>query len=132
MKRWTLSRYLGQQYLMWFIAFMAGLAGVIYLFEVAELLRRATDRPETTFGLILRMGLYKMPDTIERILPFVVLFSGMFTFWRLTRSHELVIARAAGVSAWQFLTPALLLALGTGLFFITVYNPVASAMLTRF
>ncbi len=107
-QRWTLNRYLGQQYLLWFLTFLFALAGIIFLFEIAELLRKAADRPETTFGIIFRMGIYKMPDTIERILPFVVLFSGMFTFWRLTRSQELVIARAAGVSAWQFLAPALI------------------------
>ena len=30
-------------------------------------------------------------------------------FWKLSRTNELVIARAAGVSAWQFLFPAVLL-----------------------
>src|SRR5262249_16684058 len=85
-QHWTLNRYLGRQYVLWFFAFMMGLAGVIFLFEVAELLRRAGDRSDTTLGLIIRMGIYKMPDTIEHILPFVVLFAGMFTFWRLTRS----------------------------------------------
>jgi len=122
----TLNRYFGRQYILWFLAFLATLAGIIFLFEVAELLRRAADRPETTLGLVLWMGIYKMPDTIERILPFVVLFAGMFTFWRLTRSRELVVARAAGISAWQFLAPALLITLLFSFFNITLINPVGA------
>jgi len=125
-KRWTLNRYLARQYLLWFATFMIALSGIIFLFEIAELLRRAADRQDATFGLILRMGIYKMPDTIERILPFVVLFAGMFTFWRLTRSQELVVARSAGVSAWQFLTPALLATLTFSFFNVTILNPIGA------
>jgi lipopolysaccharide export system permease protein len=128
----TLNRYFGRQYIAWFLIFMAGLAGIIFLFEVAELLRRAADRPDTTFGLILKMGIYKMPDTIERILPFVVLFAGMFTFWRLTRSYELVIARAAGVSAWQFLAPALFITLLFSFFNVTLLNPIGAIFNGRY
>lgn len=132
MAGWTLPRYLGRQYAIWFVAFFLGLTGIIYLFEVAELMRRSADFAETTTALILRMGVYKLPDTIEKILPFVVLFSGMFTFWRLTRSQELIIARAAGVSAWQFLAPALLVTLFFGMFYMGVANPIGANLNVRY
>jgi lipopolysaccharide export system permease protein len=79
-QHWTLNRYFGRQYLLWFLLFMTALAGVIFLFEIAELMRRAADRPDTSFIMILKMGVYKLPETVEKILPFVVLFAGMFTF----------------------------------------------------
>jgi lipopolysaccharide export system permease protein len=50
----------------------------------------------------------------------------MLAFWRLTRNHELVVARAAGVSVWQFLSPAVVVAFLIGLVAVTVFNPVAS------
>ncbi len=128
----TLNRYFGRQYILWFLLFMAVLAGVIFLFEVAELLRRAADRPDTSFGLILKMGMYKLPDTIERILPFVVLFAGMFTFWRLTRSYELVVVRSVGVSAWQFLAPALFITLMFSFFNVTLLNPIGAIFNGRY
>jgi lipopolysaccharide export system permease protein len=128
----TISRYLGWQYLLWFLLFLGGLTGVIFLFEVAELLRRAAEKPEATFGVVLRMGFFKLPDTIEKILPFVVLFSGMFTFWRLTRSQELIVARASGLSAWQFLTPAMLVTLGFSLINIGLINPLGAQMNAKF
>lgn len=129
---WTLTAYLAKQYAFWFIAFFIGLAGIIYLFEIAELMRRTSDMAEATLAVVLRMGLYKLPDTISKIMPFVVLFSGMFTFWKLTRSQELIIARSAGVSAWQFLAPALLVTLTFSLFNVTLFNPVGSVMTRRY
>ena len=132
MRSWTLGRYFGRQYLLWFMLFLSALAGIIFLFEVAELLRRAADRPDTSFGLVLKMGIYKLPDTVEQILPFVVLFAAMFTFWRLTRSQELVIARSTGVSAWQFLLPALIVTLLFSFFNVTLLNPIGAAFNGRY
>jgi len=37
--------------------------------------------------------------------PFIALFAAMATLISLNRKYELVIARAAGISAWQFLFP---------------------------
>jgi lipopolysaccharide export system permease protein len=128
----TLNRYFGRQYFLWFALFLTSLSGIIFLFEVAELMRRAADDPDTTFGTILKMGIYKLPETVEHILPFVVLFAGMFTFWRLTRSQELIIARASGISAWQFLMPALVVTMLFGFLNTTVINPVGAALNARY
>lgn len=75
-----------------------------------------------------QMAVLKLPHTAQEVLPFAILFGTMLAFWRLTRNHELVIARAAGVSVWQFLTPALLVALLIGIIAVTIFNPVASLM----
>lgn len=131
-KDWTLPRYLGKQYLIWFLAFLVGLAGIIYLFEVAELLRRSANLTDTSLGVVLRMGAYKLPDTIEKILPFVVLFSGLFNFWRLTRSQELIVARAAGISAWQFLAPPLLITILFSGVYVMLMNPLGATMNARY
>jgi len=62
------------------------------------------------------------------VMPFAILFGTMLAFWRLTRSNELVVARAAGVSVWGFLTPALAVALLIGVVAVTLLNPIASLM----
>lgn len=129
--RWTLGAYLARQYLLWFCVFLGTLASIIYLFEVAELARRAAHS-DIAFDILLRMGLYKLPETIEHVLPFVVLFSGMFTFWRLTRNQELTIARTAGLSAWQFLAPALLVTLVFSGLNLSVINPLGAHFSNRF
>lgn len=131
-KGWTLTHYLAKQYALWFLVFFVGLTGIIYLFEIAELMRRTANMTDTTLRIVLHMGFYKLPDTISKIMPFVVLFSGMFTFWKLTRSQELIIARSAGVSAWQFLAPALLVTLLFSLVNVTIINPIGAVMTTKY
>ncbi len=49
----------------------------------------------------------------------------MASFLYLSRKLELVVARAAGVSAWQFITPALLVAALLGILAVMAYNPFA-------
>jgi lipopolysaccharide export system permease protein len=130
--RWVMERYFGRQYLLWFLVFLGSLAGIVFLFEVAELMRRASKYQEIGFDVILKMGLFKLPETVERILAFVVLFSGLFTFWRLTRSQELIVARSFGVSAWQFVRPAFLITLAFAILNVTIVNPLGASMNARF
>ena len=127
----TFSRYVGRQFLLWFVVMMMVLSGIIMLFEFVELLRRG-DSGAMTVASALQMTILKLPDTVSLLFQFAVLFSAMFTFWRLTRSQELIVARAAGVSAWQFLLPVVLLAAVIGIAKIGLFNPVAAAMFARY
>ena len=128
----TLSIYIGRQFLLWFAIVFAALVSIIFLFDMVELLRRAASRPEASFGIIVQMAVLKLPLMAQKLLPFAVLFGGMFAFWRLTKSQELIVARAAGISAWQFLFPALVAAGLIGAGAVTVFNPIGSAMASRF
>jgi lipopolysaccharide export system permease protein len=56
----------------------------------------------------------------------------MLALTRLTRTQELVVARASGVSVWQFLAPALALGFLIGVVAIVVLNPIAAAMIARY
>src|SRR5262249_1165215 len=49
----------------------------------------------------------------------------------LSRRLELVIARASGLSAWQFVMPAMAVAFLFGLIATTIYNPVAALLFER-
>lgn len=128
----TLSRYIGRQFLSWFCLLLVILLGIILVLDVVELLRRAGSKPNIGFWLIMRMALLKLPEIGQQIFPFVVLFAGMFTFWRLTRSNELVVARAVGVSAWQFLMPVLLAALLIGIVKVTLINPAGAIFIGQY
>lgn len=127
-----LSRYLIGHFLRVFIGIMAGLLSIVYLFDVLELLRRAAKRDGVGLGLVLEMALYKLPGIEQTILPFGVLFAGMGCFWWLSRRHELTAMRAAGYSAWQFVTPLVLGAVTIGLLHIMVLHPLAAGMVDRY
>ena len=102
-----LSLYISRNFLACFISVFAVFLGLIFLFDSIELLRRASPNENVGIGLILQMSLLKIPFLGQQAFPFAVLFGSMIAFVRMTRSSELVVARASGVSAWQFLVPVL-------------------------
>jgi lipopolysaccharide export system permease protein len=129
----TLSRYLGQQFLMAFLATLTLMLVIVGLMELLELVRRAADVPGgVPFLVLVEMALLKLPSTLEKIYPFAFLIGGMVTLARLTRHQELAVVRAAGVSVWQFLAPGLAIALVMGIVAVGVINPMAAAMVSRF
>ena len=128
----TLSMHLGRQFLIGFFVVMAGLMGIILLFDLAELTQRATNRESVGFLVVLQMAFLQLPFLMQKILPIGVLFGAMFTFLRLTRTNQLVISRGVGVSAWQFLAPSLILAVVIGAFAVTVFDPFSSSANSRF
>lgn len=124
----TLSAYIARQFLGWFGAVFGTMVSVAFLFDYIELIRRGGARPQATWGMLLQMTALKLPHTAQDVMPFAVLFGTMLVFWRLTRSNELVAARAAGVSAWGFLAPAVLVAVLIGVVAVMLLNPIASTM----
>jgi lipopolysaccharide export system permease protein len=128
----TLSRYLARVYFTNFLILLMGLLGIVYLFDTVELLRRASKFDDVPLSLVLQMGLFKLPEVGQLTMPFAVLFSAMMTFWSLTRKHELVIVRAAGLSVWQFLGPVVGVAILIGILQITVINPLGAMLVGRY
>ncbi|MEE2997897.1 MAG: LPS export ABC transporter permease LptG [Pseudomonadota bacterium] len=129
----TLSFYIGRQFLSSFLAFSLGLVLIITIFDTLELFRRVSVRHEDiAFHSVLSMAFLKLPTMMEKAIPFSALLGAMFAFWRLNRHHEFVVARAAGVSIWQFLAPPIALAILIGLFKIAIFNPFSSAMLLKY
>jgi lipopolysaccharide export system permease protein len=81
---------------------------------------------------VLTMALLKLPQMLHLVMPFAVMLGCMIALWRLSRSHELVAARSAGVSVWQVLAPVLGAAFVLGVVEVTVFNPLAAALHSRF
>ena len=123
-----LGRYLTKQILLNFISVLMMVLSVVMLFEVVELLRRTSGRYEVSFWFVLEMAITKMPKTIEMVFPFVMMIAAMATFWKLSKTNEFVVMRAAGVSIWGFLLPVLAATFIVGVANVTLVNPVAADM----
>lgn len=128
----TLSLYLARQLLFWIAVIFASLAAILFMFDMVEQFRRVAGRPDVGYGIAVQLALLRVPQLIQKTLPFTVLFGAMMAFWQFARSNEVAVARAAGVSAWQFLFPGMLVAVVIGVMEITAFNPVAAMLLTRF
>jgi membrane protease YdiL (CAAX protease family) len=115
------------------LGMLAALTGIVSLFDLIELLRRAATRPDATFAVVAEIAGLRLPWAMMQILPFAVLLGGILAFWRLTRSSELIVARATGLSAWQFLAGPTLCALALGCFALTalVVAPLFEEVLFR-
>ncbi len=127
----TLSIYISREFTNSVIAMLLALSGLVGMFDFIELLRRSTSHPDATFALVSEMALLRQPYIAIQILPFAVLLGGILCFWRLTRSSELIVARAAGISAWEFLAAPTCCALLFGALATAVVSPVSSVMFAR-
>jgi len=123
-----LGRYLIKQIIVNFITVLMMVLGVVLLFEVVELLRRTSGRDDVDFAFVMEMAVTKLPKTVEMVFPFVVMIAAMVTFWKLSKSNEFVIVRAAGVSIWGFLAPVLFATFAIGVINVTVVNPISANM----
>jgi len=128
----TLSSYIAKQFAWRWLGFYMALSGIILLVSSVDLFDRMANKNGADLGVVLTMVLLKMPFLSQEVMPFTIMFAAMAIFWRLTRTHELLVTRAAGVSVWQFLLPVLGVAILIGVATVTVLNPIAATLLGRF
>lgn len=122
------GKYLVKQILFNFLAVLLMVLSVVMLFEIVEILRRTSDRNDADIWFVLEMAITKMPKTIEMVFPFVMMIAAMATFWKVSKTNEYVIMRAAGVSVWGFLIPVLAATFSIGVLNVALVNPVAAYM----
>jgi lipopolysaccharide export system permease protein len=123
-----LSRYFGLRFLSAVALVFVGIFLLVGLLDYIELMRRSSDIPNVSAILVAKTSLFRVPQVTERILPFCVLIGAMWCYLDLSRRLELVIARSAGMSAWQFIAPALVIAFLIGILATVAYNPLAAIM----
>ncbi|HKH00775.1 MAG TPA: LPS export ABC transporter permease LptG [Bradyrhizobium sp.] len=128
LSRGTLGRYFGLRFLSAVCSVFAGMLALIALIDYIELMRRTGDLANVSALMIAKTSFYRVPQIAERLMPFCVLVGAMSCFLNLSRRMELVIARAAGMSAWQFVSPAVVGALVLGTVATTLYNPLSASL----
>lgn len=113
------------------IALIAVLASILTI-DLVEQMRTVGTRTEISLLEAVRLTLLKTPMLVEQTLPFVVLAGVMMAIIGLNRSSELVAMRAAGVSAWRFLTPSAFAGIVLGIITVTALNPLGSYLFQVF
>lgn len=126
-----LSLYVARRCSLTVAGTLGALLLLVFMLDVIELLRR-TVGTDVDVGTLMSLSLMKLPRMSHQILPFAVLAGTMIVLWRLNRSHELVVMRAAGVSVWQFLAPMMACAFVFGAAEVMVLNPLSSALYKQY
>jgi lipopolysaccharide export system permease protein len=122
----TLGRYFLVRYLKLTFWILLGVFALIFLIDFTELSSRTSGMPGFSFTTALGVSAFRVPMIILQTVPFVALFSAMATLISLNRTYELVIARSAGISAWQILIPPCLGAFVFGVLVVLLLNPLAA------
>jgi lipopolysaccharide export system permease protein len=124
----TLARYFAWRFFTAVAGVFLGVYLLVAFVDYVDVMRHASDVPNAPTLQLILMSAYKVPQTMEQLLPFSVLVGAMVCFFGLSRRMELVVARGAGMSVWQIIAPAMIVALILGALGTTVYNPVSASL----
>ncbi|NLH81465.1 MAG: LPS export ABC transporter permease LptG [Phyllobacteriaceae bacterium] len=127
----TLGRYFARRTFFSVASIFAIAFLIVFLFDFLDMVRANVDRPSFRWPIAFAASLFRIPAFSEQVLPFATLFGVMAALLALSRKLELVVARAAGISVWQFLFPPIAVAAALGIAATVVYNPLAAHLKSR-
>jgi lipopolysaccharide export system permease protein len=127
-----IQRYIFKECLAAFMLTFSVITLAILLVDVVEELRTIGSRTQISVLTAFQLTMMKAPALILETLPFAMLVGSILAFSQLGRRSEIPAIRAAGVSAWRFLGPAIFLSLGVGILMVTVFDPVATRLRGQF
>lgn len=127
----TLSKYIAKQFIINTAIVFTVIAFIVVMLDFVELMRRSADS-DISMTTIFQLSLLKLPYTTQQIIPFNILIGSILTFSKLSKNYELIVARAAGISAWQFLSPALIISVLLGVLVITVWSPLSALVINQY
>ncbi len=122
-------RYVFTRFFFIFCAVLLALSFIVGLFDVIELLRDAAKHDiAVSFGSLVLMGIFKLPQMIYVLLPFVVLITAIIFLFHFTKTSELIVMRSVGLSVWNFTFPMVVATLLIGIGQIFLVSPFSAWM----
>ena len=111
----TLGRYFAGRFVVSALGVFASIFVLLVLVDYIEMVRKTSGLASASAITVAETSLFRVPQLLEKMMPFCILIGAMTCYLALSRRLELVVARAAGVSAWQFIAPALASAIVLGI-----------------
>ena len=127
----TLSLYFVYKYLISFIRVVFGFALLVLLFDFLTNLNRL-DGLEKMIWNALILSILQTTTYLSLAMPLIIMLSALAFSVSLTRSNELIITRASGLSALNSLFPVMLTAFIIGLLSIFILDPLAGRMIETY
>lgn len=122
----VLTRYIASRTIKGILLAFLIVTSIIMLVDFVEASRNIGADAGLNAGQVLMLTVFKTPQLIEQTIPFVVLFGVMGALYGMNRRSELIVLRASGLSAWNFLKPVIIVVLLLGLVWSLAFNPLAS------
>lgn len=92
--------YIAKHFLYRFFTLTIGILLLIFVITFAEMLRKVDEHTHETFFDIIYLSLSQIPPIIDKIFPFLILLSSLWSVLGLVKTSELVIVKTAGISLW--------------------------------
>jgi lipopolysaccharide export system permease protein len=127
-----IQRYIFRECLASLVLTLSIILLAIILVDVVEQMRTIGDRTQIGIDVAFSLTMMKTPGLILETLPFAMLVGSILAYSQLGRRSEIPAIRAAGISAWRFLGPVMVLALLTGVLMVTVLDPLSTRMTEEF
>jgi lipopolysaccharide export system permease protein len=122
----TLGRYFAGRFVVSALGVFVSIFVLLVLVDYIEMVRKTSGLATASALMVAETSLFRVPQLLEKMMPFCILIGAMTCYLALSRRLELVVARAAGVSAWQFIAPALASAVALGIVATVAYNPISA------
>ncbi len=122
----TLSLYIARRFALMFFLVFGIFFGLMMLIDMVEQVGRF-PQAAISVGQIAGLAALKVPESLYRILPLLVILAAIALFLALARSSELVVIRAAGRSALRLLVAPVMVAVALGVLAVMVFNPLVAA-----
>ncbi|WP_299404428.1 LPS export ABC transporter permease LptG [uncultured Roseobacter sp.] len=126
-----LHLYFARRFAMSFLVLTAVLFSLVALVDLVDQTRGFSDF-DISFGRIVGLTLLNAPQTVNEILPLIMILATIALFIGLARSSELVATRAAGRSALRALVAPVIVALIIGGLAVSMLNPIVAATSKRY
>ena len=114
----VLDIYISREYLRLIVIGVLGLLAIFYISTFIDLADKLF-RGETTGGMLVRYFYFRTPQFVYYVIPMSVLVSTLVTVGLLTKSSELLVMRACGISLYRAALPLLICGvLASGVLFL--------------
>jgi len=130
-KSFIINRYLGKEFIKVVLntSFLFLCLGfVLNLFEEINFFK------DYNVGInvpIFLSGLY-VPSLLYNMFPFVILVSGIWFFLKIKRTDEIIAMKVSGMSNFSVIIVPSTIVVILGFFFITIFNPITSVLITKY
>ncbi len=126
-----LHLYFARRFAVGFFMITAVLFALVMLVDGVEQARKFGSF-DIGWQKIMGLTLLNAPQTINLILPLIVILATISLFISLARSSEMVVTRAAGRSAMRALIAPMMVAFIIGVMAVSMLNPIVAATGKRY
>ena len=126
----TLLIYLIKTYMKIFITIFSVVTLTLSLANIVDVVSNLKSN-NIAAGILLKIAFFKVPYLMQEALAILVFITSLLFFQKLSKEHILIIVRNMGISVWGTLLPAIISAFFIGVFWVLVWNPLASILLFK-